>query len=277
MIIDQSRTITHGFQVGPDYRWSPSFDTFLRYKFQNADQPLIGFKQDNGVINTLLPQHDHIVEIGFNWVPADWFILNACVGIETGDNHSRPTCRADPTIPHTINFDEQNYPMSFNAWYAASQTVVVLGGLRRLLQLRGAGHHHRRRPVPLLGSSSIAAGYRALELRRASPRRNPRLPLRGHRAADAHRTGGMGAGPRPDHQLGDALPGDRRQRHDHRPGQLSREVLNETTRLSLGADWMLRPRVVTYVRYELYNFRDIAPGYQTGLAQGILGGFSAMF
>ena len=55
------------------------------------------------------------------------------------------------------------------------------------------------------------------------------------------------------------------------------QVLNQTTRLTMGADWVLRPRVITYVRYELYNFNDIFPGYQTGLAQGVLGGFTAMF
>ena len=54
-------------------------------------------------------------------------------------------------------------------------------------------------------------------------------------------------------------------------------MLNETTRVRVGADWKIRPRVVVYGRYELYNFNDVAPGYQTGLAQGILGGFSAMF
>ena len=54
-------------------------------------------------------------------------------------------------------------------------------------------------------------------------------------------------------------------------------MLNETTRIRVGADWKFRPRMVVYGRYELYNFDDIAPGYQTGLAQGILGGFSALF
>jgi hypothetical protein len=55
------------------------------------------------------------------------------------------------------------------------------------------------------------------------------------------------------------------------------QVTNETTRITTGVDWVLRPRVVTYVRYELYNFNDIAPSYQTGLAQGVLGGFSALY
>ncbi len=55
------------------------------------------------------------------------------------------------------------------------------------------------------------------------------------------------------------------------------EVLNETTRVSVGADWRVRPKMVVYARYELYNFDDIAPGYQTGLAQGVLGGLSWLF
>jgi hypothetical protein len=55
------------------------------------------------------------------------------------------------------------------------------------------------------------------------------------------------------------------------------EVLNETTRFTVGMDWKVTPRVVNYYRYELYDFRDIAPGYQTGTAQGILGGLSAFF
>ena len=55
------------------------------------------------------------------------------------------------------------------------------------------------------------------------------------------------------------------------------EVLNETTRIRVGADWKVRPRMVVYGRYELYNFDDVVPGYQSGLAQGILGGFSALF
>ena len=67
-----------------------------------------------------MPQHDHIVEIGFNWVPSDWFIFNACIGIERGDTH------CSQSTP--INFDEENYPMSFSAWYAASQKLSLSAG-----------------------------------------------------------------------------------------------------------------------------------------------------
>ncbi len=35
-VLDQSRTITNSFQIGPTYRWSSSFDTYLRYKYQDC-------------------------------------------------------------------------------------------------------------------------------------------------------------------------------------------------------------------------------------------------
>lgn len=127
-VLDESRTITNSFQIGPDYRWSSALDTYARYKFQLADQPLIGFKGDNGVFNTLLPRNDHIVEVGFNWVPADWFIFNACVGIETSDNHSSPAAVAsDPTLS-TIRFNEQNYPMTCSLWYAVNDRFSLSAG-----------------------------------------------------------------------------------------------------------------------------------------------------
>ena len=55
------------------------------------------------------------------------------------------------------------------------------------------------------------------------------------------------------------------------------EVQNRTTRLTLGMDWTLRPRLVVFGRYEFDEFLDQEPGYQSGTAQGILGGLSAMF
>ena len=115
--LDESTTITHGFQVGPYYRWSPQFDTYLRYKFQNANQPLIGFKPLNGIYNTLLPENDHIVELGFDWFPSDWFMMNLTVGIERAVNHSQ-----------YADFGEENYPLTFSAWYAMTRRLSVSAG-----------------------------------------------------------------------------------------------------------------------------------------------------
>ena len=73
-----------------------------------------------------MPQHDHIVEIGFNWFPSDWFMFNACVGIEKGYNHSQPAYGRDPR--RTLNFDEENYPMTFSVWYAVSDRLSLSAG-----------------------------------------------------------------------------------------------------------------------------------------------------
>lgn len=268
-VIDQSRTITHGFQIGPDYRWSSRLDTYLRYKLQNADQPLLGVQEPNGLTNTLLPQHDSIVETGFNWVPADWFILNACVGIERGDTHGQ---FGDSTMP--IDFHEQNYPWSLNAWYAVSDRLSMSAGyamysnfvaqnitvadqlpfgvdVSAVAPVTSRWNYGGRAQVLSLGSR-----YAATERVSLTGQVNW---IRGHDLV----TNSATFFPLSGLTVTDL-------------GSFS-QVLNETTRVSLGADWMLRPRFVTYVRYELYNFHDIAPGYQTGLAQGILGGFSAMF
>jgi len=260
--LDNSRTITHGFQVGPDYRWSSTIDTYLRYKYQNARQPLIGFKALNGLSNTLLPQHDHIVEFGFNWVPVEWFILNACLGVETSDTHGSFTT-GDARPP--IHFNEQNYPMTFSAWYAATDRLSLsagyavysnfvaqdisvgddVPGATPVSPITGRWTYGGRAEVVTLGSRYAATDRVSL---------TGQLEwVRGRNLAVASTTPDM-------FDLGTFS-----------------EVLNETTRLTVGADWVLRPRVITYVRYELYNFNDVFPGYQTGLAQGVLGGFSALF
>jgi hypothetical protein len=272
--LNESDTITHSFQVGPDYRWSPRFDTFLRYKFQNADQPLIGFTSQNGIFNTPLPQQDHIVEMGFNWHPSDRLLCSASLGIERGDNHSSPATVGDPATPQNINFDEENYPMSFNVWYGASDKLSFSAGYAVYSNFVAQDIVIGNDPVPYSGGVRIppvvghwAYGGRAQVVSLGSRYiASDRLTftgdlewVRGHDVIGDSTTSFPSSG----FTLTDL-------------GSYS-QVINETTRLSVGADCVLRPRVVTFMRYELYNFRDVAPGYQSGLAQGVLGGLVATY
>ena len=50
----------------------------------------------------------------------------------------------------------------------------------------------------------------------------------------------------------------------------------ESVRFGVGADYLLRPRVSTYVRYDYYNYLDES-GLTSGQANMILGGMSAKF
>ena len=256
--LDESRTITHGFQIAPSYRWSPAFDTYIRYKFQNAKQPLIGFKPINGTYNTLLPEHDHIVELGCDWFPNDNFVCNVTVGVERGDNHSQ-----------YANFNEENYPLTFSAWYAVSERLAFTAGysvfsnfVAQDIQVGDDAVGSAVPPVTGLWNYGGKAQVVTLGSR--------------YWVTESVRLTGDVEFVRGHNQINNStmvFPGNVVVTD---LGTFS-EVLNETTRVRLGVDWSIRPRVVVYGRYELYNFRDVAPGYQTGLAQGILGGVSALF
>ncbi|MGA2798033.1 MAG: hypothetical protein ABSE63_10660, partial [Thermoguttaceae bacterium] len=259
-VFDQEHTITNSFQVGPDYRWSSSLDTYVHYKFQSAIEPLAAVQPWNGVFNTKLPQHDNIVEIGFNWMPSDWFILNACIGVERGDNHS-----------DLANFDEENYPMSFSVWYAASCRWSLSAGYAVYSNfvtqditladqqtppaaypaVRGQWNYGAQAHVVTLGSRYAATERISLTGQVEWVRGNNSI-------TNSTMTFPIGTTPVTD--LGSFC-----------------RVTNDTTRVTMGVDWMITPRVVNFYRYELYNFLDEAPGYQTGTAQGFLGGFSAIF
>lgn len=256
--LDQSRTITHSIQVGPYYRWSPRLNTYIRYKFQNADQPLIGFKPLTGTFNTLLPEHDQIVEFGGDWFPSECLMLNATVGIENAGHNS----------PYA-DFSEQSYPMSFSAWYAVNPQLSLSAGYavysNFVAQDITVGDNAATTTVPpVTGLWTYGANTQVVSLgSQYAMTECVRLTtgvewVRGH------------------NQITDStlvFPGDVTVAN---LGTFS-EVLNEAIRVRMGIDWTVRPRVVVYGRYELYEFEDDAPAFQSGLAQGILGGVSALF
>ena len=274
VVLDESRTITNSFQIGPDYRWSATFDTFIRYKYQHADEPLIGFTFSNGIFNTLLPQEDHIVEVGFNWVPADWLVMFASIGIEESWNHSLPAS-VDLTSQTFDQLQRAELPDFARLVVRSQRKALLFSRLQRLFELRGAERCDRQRSRPV------------------QRRRGHRRP--GHGAwnynGQAHVVT-LGSRYRASHSVTfsgefewvrglDAItnsttffPNSGNTITDL--GSYS-TVSNVTTRVRLGVDWKLAPRVGTFFRYELYNFDDIAPGYQTGLAQGVLGGFLATY
>ena len=275
-VIDESHTITNSFQVGPDMRWSGCFDTYLHYKYQNADQPLLGVQSFNGLTNTLLPQQDHIVEIGFNWVPEDWLVFNACVGIERGYTAG---VFGDSTRP--ISFDEENYPMTFNIWYAVNCRWSLSAGYSVYSNFVSQDINVADQSTFTTGSTSAAppstgrwnyggqAHVITLGTRYAA---TDRVRLSGEYewvcGRDLINDSAITLSPAGSPVVSGGTIYDL--------GGYS-EVSNITNRVRLGLDWTISPRIVNFYRYELYDFLDKAPGYQSGTAQGILGGFSAIF
>jgi hypothetical protein len=297
-MLDEEHTITNCFQIGPDYRLSPALDTFLRYKFQAAQQPLTGVNAsqtagvDTGIFDTLLPQYDNIVEVGFNWFPSDCFMLNASLGFEYGDYHGDPTVLSRGTVtPIPISFDQENWPITINGWYRVNDRLSLSAGYcvysnfvgQNITEADQTAFTGTTLPPPNQfnnGSANVPmtqhwnyGGEAHVVTLGAKYALTERICLTGqfewvhgndqiYNSLQPTTTGlptGTPVGP----QLGTYS-----------------QVANETTRVLLGADWQIRPRMVVYTRYELYNFSDIvdeSPSYQTGLSQGILAGFSALF
>jgi hypothetical protein len=285
-VLDEQKTITNSFQVGPDVRWSTQFDTYLHYKFQTADQPLIGLNASNalndytqnnykfmssGVYNTLLPTEDNIVEVGFNYMASDRFMLTACLGLEESLNQSA-----------YANFTEQNFPLTINAWYAINNRLSVSGGYSLFSNFVGqtidvASQNTAAGAVPPSSGLWSYGGHAEVWTLGWRYQATQRMRLtgqveyvRGHDLIDNSTT-----------YVNTTSAGVPNAINDF--GSYS-EVLNETTRLTLGVDYQLRPRVVIYCRYQLVDFLDDSPadqgpgqGNQTGTAQGIMGGFSAIF
>jgi hypothetical protein len=266
-VLDQSHTITNSFQIGPTYRWSPAFDIYAHYKYQNAAFPLLGLNSssttglDNGVINTRLPEHDNIIELGFNWFPSDCFMFNVCLGYERGDTHSK-----------YADFDEENYPMNFNAWYAVNTRWSLSAGYAVYSNFIGQDITVADQ-TPYTGTPTAAAAPITSRWNYGGQAHVVTIGSRYALTECVILTGDVEWVRGHDLIYNSAITG---VALTPALGTYS-EVLNETTRIRVGADWKFRPRMVIYGRYELYDFNDEAPGYQTGLAQGVLGGFSALF
>lgn len=113
----QLDTKTNQIEFGPSTKWSRSFETYTRYKVRFIEDPLIGVREHNGAFNTNQPEQVHITDVGCNWSPASNFMTNAQVSILNSWNDSQ-----------YADFTENNYPMTFTAWYAPTTRWSFTGG-----------------------------------------------------------------------------------------------------------------------------------------------------
>lgn len=283
--LTQYNTVTNGFQFGPEMRWSQYFDTYLRYKFQAAQSPLVGVQGYNSVANSLLPTTDNMIEIGGTWMPSEHFMINATFGVEYAENHeavgiTNPNTGVTTAYSNNnISFDEEDYPFSINFFYGVTDCFSISGGYSEMSNFVAQNvfaADQTSAGTPTLGGRwsyggradvfNFGAQYRATDKLRYTGQVDY---VWGHDLISNSNFTNVTAGT----STADI-------------GGYS-EVLNRTTKVSVGFDYLVRPRTIVYVRYELYDFFEAQPSLpatvtailpnQTGTAQGILGGFSAMF
>ena len=281
---NELNTTTNSFQIGPSVRWSPCFDTYLRYKVALVDRPFYGTKPlatanpnpppdtiESPYRNTLLPEQDNRVEFGGTWIPADNLFVNATVGLENRRHTKFPETKADG------RFDENLYPWSLSVWYVPNCKWTFSAGYASFSDfleeditlgdnyeeglvghtpfanpIKGAWAYHSRADVFTLGAT-----YAYTE----------RVML----SAEAEYVTGID---RFDEGVLDY--GTTPVVFTPSIGSYSAVVVN-TTRLNVGLDYLFAPRMNAYLRYVLFNYNDATKPLNTGTAHMILGGVSALF
>jgi len=126
----QPDTISNIFHIGLSRRWSPCFDSYVRYKNLTGEGPLFGLRDSTSDLNTNQPTREDLVEVGGTWVPSDNFLVTASIGVESR-HHSSFHENFDPAYslilpqrpdplpnPRQTEFDEINYPIVVTVWYA---------------------------------------------------------------------------------------------------------------------------------------------------------------
>ena len=110
----QPNTDKNTFTFGVEQKWSPCFDTFLRYKFIATDYPLYGVTADVGqlaaALNSALPTQENRVELGCTWTPTDCLMVNATLYVENAENNA----------PY-VNWESNSLPFTLSAWWSATQ------------------------------------------------------------------------------------------------------------------------------------------------------------
>ena len=104
---DQDMTDFFAGNIGTSFRWSPSLDSFVRYRFRTTNDPLFAVDTDTGYTSTSLPDQEDLVEIGGTWTPADNFLASVTFGQDVRSHQSK-----------IATFDEDNDPITCTVWYA---------------------------------------------------------------------------------------------------------------------------------------------------------------
>jgi hypothetical protein len=109
--------------VGVAKPWEWNFDTFARYKARWVDNPLLGVRQLNGVVNTNQPELDHILEFGGGWYPRTDFALTLQQDIEVGKTRFD---HSDVATGNIVHFTEESYATTLTLWYAPTCKLSMI-------------------------------------------------------------------------------------------------------------------------------------------------------
>ena len=265
---------TDTYTTGVEEKWSATFNTFLRYKYITTNYPLYGVTtqvgQVDAALNSNLPTQQNRIELGCTWTPTDELMVNATLYVENAMSDAPYVAWTSNSVPFTVSaWWRRTQQWSFSAGAAEMDSWINQNTtLSNLNATPGATV-----PVPwqytgVADVFNFAARYRATEklsfngevewvrgMDESGAIVDPNKSVTGTPPAWTP----YGTKPYPTYDI----------------GQYSL-VRMQSFRMGLGADYLIRPRVATYVRYNYYDYQDES-GITSGTASMILGGMSATF
>lgn len=249
-VVDEESTNYVSGHIDTSMRWSPCLETFLRCKIRSTKDPLFGVNRYTGSTNTSLPNQEDLIEVGGTWMPSTKFLASATVGLANTSNDS------DITF-----FEENNYPMTFTAWY---------------------------QPTPCW---SLSAGYgyysNWIDQDISFPSDDPL-----NQTGDVRRWNYGGRGQvvnfGSDYAWSEKLVLVGEVEFVHSIDAFDpfepwpdlpaySDVVVDRTRVTAGIDWLMSGRISTYFRYVFEDYDDKSASYNTGSAQMFLAGFSGAY
>ena len=256
----QPNTRSHQIEFGPSTRWSQAFDTFTRYKVRFIDNPLIGITERAedepgalGTFNTMLPEEEHIVELGGTWMPAVNFMTTAQFDIVNRWHRSQ-----------FANFTEDDYPIHFTTWYAPTERLSFTGGYAFFSNwidqdiTLGA---NRGDPTEIETTRWDYAGENHLVSLGANYawRSNVQL-ISGYEFNRGSNTFDIPPSPHAANGV------------DWTTVEQVADVIVETHRVTAGVDWQPTCDMNVYLRYIYFDYGDISANLTSGTAHMVLAG-----
>jgi hypothetical protein len=251
--------------VGLEQDWSREWNTYLRYRVLETDVPMLGVTHReqlslDAAINSNQPDHEDRIEVGGTWSPADNFLVNGSFWVVNRYNHSE-----------FVQFDEDDYPIVFNGWYAPTDRWSLSGGWATFSnyidQDVTLGREDGRQAGELTAFTSQWVYYGRADV--------INLGTTYLWTDEVQLIGGFEYVRGSNRFLSPQSPPTATTPYSDLPAYS--DVLVDSYRCTGGFDYRLTEAATFYFRYHYLLFDDIASSTQTGTAHMLLGGVSAVY
>jgi hypothetical protein len=275
----QPDTQTHQIEFGPSLKWTREVDSYVRYKGQFTEDPLIGIRESQGRFNTNQPTQLHRVDLGGSWMPSTNFMATAQVSLVNSSNNSFYPSKAVGNRP--IHFTEQDYPFITTLWYAPTDRLSLTGAYSYSSNVVNQDITVGFRGPESPGSpfETVPWNYKGdnhLVSFNATYAWTPTVNLLGGVEWDRG-SNGFGVPPMTDPIVLSATPvilgGP--PNWTQLPGFSAVKV--QTVRLTAGADWQPHQQITLYSRYIYFDWNDLSQGTYTGTSHMLLAGASLLW